>query len=75
MNKVSIIMYSSDLRLSTIVNVKLSKKFLEKRKHEKGIVLMVHVIYTLSDVCFLYHYNLIFNISSEEDIAKKITRT
>ena len=41
MNKVSIIMYSSDLRSSRIENEECSKKLLEKKELEKGIVLML----------------------------------
>ena len=41
MNKVSITMYSSDLRLSRIENEEWLKKFQEKEEHEKGTVLML----------------------------------
>ena len=42
MNKVSITMYSSDLRSSRIEHEECLKKLLEKEEHEKGIVLMLN---------------------------------
>ena len=41
MNKVSITMYSSDLRSSRIENEECLKKLLEKEELEKGTVLML----------------------------------